>query len=133
MDGKKVCGILIENTSGYFIIGIGININSDTAQQREIANNATSLRLATGRYFERESIIAGVIRAFEEHTHQFSKDRTVLFDKWKNSLLIPEGDIELVSSGEKFHGRVTGISPAGSLEFRTTDGHHLSFNSVESY
>lgn len=59
VDGKKISGVLID-TAGQppstFHIGIGININRDDFHP-EIQELATSLRVATGRSFDRSEVL----------------------------------------------------------------------------
>jgi BirA family biotin operon repressor/biotin-[acetyl-CoA-carboxylase] ligase len=56
-EGKKLAGILIENTIAdtdiFSIVGIGINLNHSTADfPLEISNRATSLKIASGNVSE---------------------------------------------------------------------------------
>lgn len=46
VDGKKICGILSERVPGGVIIGIGLNVNMQTADH--IDQPATSMRMVTG-------------------------------------------------------------------------------------
>lgn len=64
VNGKKICGILIENVlSGKFvrssIVGIGLNVNN--ALPPELADIATSIRLETGKTFSTEEVAAALI------------------------------------------------------------------------
>ncbi len=65
VNGKKICGILIENVlSGKFvrssIVGIGLNVNN--ALPPELADIATSIRLETGKTFSTEEVTAALIK-----------------------------------------------------------------------
>ena len=69
IDGKKVCGILIENeVKGnkviYSIIGIGINIDLNVADYAEISNTATSLKSKSGKDL-RVKLIRSLLTEFE--------------------------------------------------------------------
>lgn len=53
VNGKKICGILIENLTElenclYVVVGIGLNVN----QEQFTGFSATSLKLETGRLFD---------------------------------------------------------------------------------
>lgn len=57
VHGKKICGILIENTfSGNKIscsvVGIGLNVNNELPP--ELSETAISMRSAAGKFFDRE-------------------------------------------------------------------------------
>lgn len=74
-DGKKLCGILTELTtegeSGRvlsLVMGIGINVAQSEAEFGELAEIATSIRLATGREVRRAVLAAAVIREVERMT-----------------------------------------------------------------
>ena len=58
LAGKKLCGILVERLkSGYVIIGIGINVNNLSGSfPAEIAETATSLKIAADKQFDLASI-----------------------------------------------------------------------------
>ncbi len=55
INGKKVCGILCESKDGFTALGIGININQDFFPD-DIADKATSLKLASGNSFTIDDI-----------------------------------------------------------------------------
>jgi len=65
LQGKKFCGILIENSfqqSGltYTVIGAGINVNQPELPP-EIADRATSLSREAGRALDRDKILQAVL------------------------------------------------------------------------
>ncbi|HCC08346.1 MAG TPA: biotin--[acetyl-CoA-carboxylase] ligase [Clostridiales bacterium] len=64
VNGKKICGILVEsikhNDELYLIIGIGINVNTDKFEEIE-GNVPTSLYLETGRVHSRKEIVLEII------------------------------------------------------------------------
>lgn len=73
VNGKKICGILIENTlSGNkissSIVGIGLNVN--TAFEGELKNIATSMCLESGKTFSVETVT-------EKLMEELLKDRTM--------------------------------------------------------
>lgn len=54
MNGKKVCGILVERVkTGELIIGIGVNVNNPTGSfPKEIADSASSLWIEAGKQID---------------------------------------------------------------------------------
>jgi BirA family biotin operon repressor/biotin-[acetyl-CoA-carboxylase] ligase len=60
--GRKVCGILIETSPGYAILGIGVNVNGSLAGDAQLAARATTLADATGRDLSRETLAAELLR-----------------------------------------------------------------------
>lgn len=98
-EKKKLGGILCESLIGerpLVIIGIGINVNG-TGFPDEIKNRAVSMKMITGREYESEGIMAGILselevlleafafpvpepilREWKSHSHSF--DQTVLYE-----------------------------------------------------
>ena len=72
---RKVAGILTEMTSeggrvGHVVVGVGLNVNG-LAFPGELAERATSLRLAAGRAFDRATVLAAVLESFERLYEDF--------------------------------------------------------------
>jgi len=67
IKGKKICGILTESAcraSGEteaVIIGVGVNVN---AEADELPGTATSLRLETGKEWDRETLLTAILEQF---------------------------------------------------------------------
>ncbi len=71
IDGKKVCGILIESAAranekglAYVVIGAGFNVNN-TAFEPPIENIATSLRLASGQAINRSVLVVDILNSLQ--------------------------------------------------------------------
>jgi len=62
IDGKKVCGILVENKCNRTALGIGINVRHQPADfPEEVRAIATSLEYATGQSWDRDELLAEII------------------------------------------------------------------------
>jgi len=119
LNGKKAGGILVQIVGGAAIAGIGINVNHASFPP-EVEPVATSLRLAAGREFLREDILAAMIPAVERyatlrieevldlftHASSYARGRRVLVHQ-------PDADI---------HGVTDGLDAAGFLKVRQDDG-----------
>ena len=69
LNGKKFCGILLENSSqqsalSYAVIGAGINVNQQSLSP-EIASRATSLSIETGKTFDRKQVFHVVLQELD--------------------------------------------------------------------
>jgi BirA family biotin operon repressor/biotin-[acetyl-CoA-carboxylase] ligase len=67
LAGKKFCGILIEMNAEptrvrYLVVGIGLNVNQGRLPAA-LANQATSLRLETGRTWSRVELAAALLKS----------------------------------------------------------------------
>jgi len=67
IDGRKVAGILPEASTGRVRLGIGINVNQ-TAEElpAETVKPTTSLRIETGREWERAPLLAAILLELEQ-------------------------------------------------------------------
>jgi BirA family transcriptional regulator, biotin operon repressor / biotin---[acetyl-CoA-carboxylase] ligase len=67
VDGRKIAGILPEASTGRVRLGIGINVNQ-TADElpEETVKPTTSLRLETGREWDRAALLAAILLELEE-------------------------------------------------------------------
>lgn len=78
VDGKKVCGILVESgtSSGYIdylIVGVGLNVNS---RERQLPAKATSLLEVTGREYDRLGLLETLLKVFERDYFEFLTSST---------------------------------------------------------
>ncbi len=74
-SGRKLCGILTEmvleeNQITAVILGIGINVNTETFAD-DLTEKATSLWLETGHYYRRVDVLAAILRVFEQRYPEF--------------------------------------------------------------
>jgi BirA family biotin operon repressor/biotin-[acetyl-CoA-carboxylase] ligase len=64
---RKIAGILPEASTGRVRLGIGINVNQTAAElPAETVKPTTSLRIATGREWERGLLLAAILRELEQ-------------------------------------------------------------------
>ena len=68
VDGRKLVGVLPEAAEGRVVLGIGVNVNQ-TAEElpADTPKPPTSLRIETGREWERAPLLAAILLQLEEH------------------------------------------------------------------
>lgn len=127
LNGKKVCGILIENTFhgkefDFSLLGFGLNVNFQPADYAEIADIATSLMVETGNEVSLLAILSGLLLKVERLYATVKAGRTVqpLWAKQldtigrKVSVRYKEGDaVE--------EGVAESVDPEGNLRLRRAD------------
>lgn len=64
INGRKVCGILGELSSGYVVVGIGVNVGHAEGDLPEEIE-ATSIRIATGEAPRRDDVCAAILRELD--------------------------------------------------------------------
>lgn len=123
LDDKKLCGILVEKTKDFFIIGIGININNSDfgyAQDRAI-----SLKNKTGNFYRIEDIIFCIINEFKRY---FSEDWSFVLKEINSYNYLKDKEIEIVKYRESLGvGVAKDIAEDGRLIVEI-DGQEKLFN-----
>ena len=126
INGKKVCGILIESSVradrvDYAIIGIGINVNLRLEDYPEILPIATSLSHELKKEVPRLSLIQNLLVEIEKLYLAISEGQSI-FEEWRDSL-VTLGKRVRVKSGDAFlYGIAESVTTDGSLLLRRPDG-----------
>lgn len=85
---RKVAGILTEMASErdrvrHVVVGVGLNVNAG-AFPPELAERATSLLLATGRPFDRGTLLAALLDGLEPAYEQFvAEGPRLALERWR--------------------------------------------------
>jgi BirA family biotin operon repressor/biotin-[acetyl-CoA-carboxylase] ligase len=68
VEGRKLVGVLPEAANGRVVLGVGVNVNQ-TAPELPVdtPKPATSLRIETGREWERAPLLAAILLELERH------------------------------------------------------------------
>ena len=121
MSGKKVCGILTEmGTNGlqinYVLIGVGINVNLKEFPE-EMQDKATSLLLEGGHEYDRNQVIALVMKYFEINYEKFVQtcDFAHLLDDYHRILANLNQPVRVIDGDRSFEGICRGIDEKGEL------------------
>jgi len=96
LEGKKLSGILIEskvdnNNLEYVIIGIGINVNlKEEDFNDELKEKATSLKIVTGKEYDRFELLKSFIFNFELYYKKLlDNNKIFILNKYKaNSFVL---------------------------------------------
>jgi BirA family transcriptional regulator, biotin operon repressor / biotin---[acetyl-CoA-carboxylase] ligase len=126
-DGpRKVAGILTEMASeggraSHVVVGLGLNVNA-LAFPAELADRATSLRLVAGRAFDRATVLADVLDAFEPLYEDFAaRGPEAAVAAWQPFAAL--GERCRVSAAEPpLEGVTLGIDADGALRLRDDAG-----------
>ena len=121
-NGKKICGILIENQFGgsrilSSVVGIGLNIYNDLTEVKDIA---TSIELCTGK----RVCVDEVERVLVDFLKKGVADKYAQYLGWIGEEVVLETAIE------KIPARVLGVDEIGSL-IALVDGEKRAFPSAE--
>ena len=117
VEGKKICGILIENqiqgnVLGQSVVGIGLNVNQTQFEW----TGATSMKLMAGKEINKHQLFNTIMLRLEAYYNSLLKGR---FDGLKNeyySVLYKKGENHAFEvNGDSFYGVITGVDEVGRL------------------
>lgn len=123
IDGKKVCGILIENELkgnkvSFSIIGIGINTGLKVADHADISDTAVSLDGQKGGL--RLKLIQSLFTQFEE-LYLKLPDGKPIFETWRNSLVTLGKKVKATWGEQVIEGLAEDVDESGELLIRLPD------------
>ncbi len=122
---KKLCGILTEVAFGKenaAVIGIGININQKKFP-KDIESTATSLKIATGKNFDKDYFLKDILIEFEKLYGVYkNKKFNEIADEWRKcSDTLGRIGIVVTKNGQ-YHGRAFDIDNECNLLLELNDG-----------
>ena len=126
LNGRKTCGILVETTrhdpGGTFsVLGIGVNVNWDTASVPEIADRSTSLGRETGRFVPRASVLVPLFDNIEA-LYEGAKAGDDILGRWR-ARLVTLGRAVVVEAGDaEIEGTAEDVDASGALLVRDAAG-----------
>ena len=131
INGKKVVGILTEMSAqmdyvNHIVVGVGINVNNESFPE-EIAQNATSLLLQSGKRVNRAALIEAVWEEFEHYYDRFMayQDLRDLRKEYDASLANKGQKVRVLDTKEPFEGVAQGITDRGELIVDTWEARKL--------
>lgn len=131
---KKLCGSLIEvmaESNGIIqvIIGIGLNVHSDTKNQPLADSTWCSLMEITERRFDRNELVAKLMCHLAEYLSQFIEAGIKPFiEEWHNYDYLKGKFITVSQSTGSQSGTACGINELGQLILKDNEGkiHYIS-------
>ena len=130
IDGKKVCGILTEMNAEatrvrYIVVGIGINV-TQVAFPKDLAEHATSLRLATGSEWSRAELAGALLKSLDGEYRQLlgqaDARRSILRRFAEHSSWVHGKAVRIEENGSSLEGITEGLDDRGFLRVRTLNG-----------
>lgn len=127
LDGRKAAGILIEARpqEGWAVLGIGLNVNTSADQfPPELAEIATSLRIAGGDELDRGLVLEALLERLAAHT---STDATNVLDAYRPRDALRDRPVSWAGGA----GTAGGVDEHGNLVVFTDDGERLTLDAGE--
>ncbi len=136
--GKKIAGTLVEVTAESYgncliIVGIGLNINTQTRHHPLSDQPHCSMRDILNRYLDRNNIIIAIInhclRIFSQFEQQGLKP---LLQLWKKADYLQNKEVTIYQTQTVIKGIARGINSLGHLLIENKDGKINEINSGET-
>ena len=123
INGRKVAGLLAQLHNGVLLAGIGINVNH-AGFPEDLAGIATSLRLATGREQDAESLLPTLIGKIDSWLELlFTQGKDPVLRTFTQASSYVRGRRVIVDQVDgTIHGTTDGLNPQGFLYVRQNDG-----------
>jgi len=105
LNGKKLSGVLCETTFHQHYVeiylGIGINVNMDLESAGPIDQPATSLKIETGRTWDKQALLKKLEKGFAADLQKFEKEGFTPFHSPFENLLAYKGQTVRCFDGKK--------------------------------
>ena len=138
VNGKKICGVLIEsrkgNSQNNYVIGIGINCH----QQKKFFENialampGTSIDIETGTPVIRNELAAAMISNVKEWIEKAGRDKKYIAQCWQQLSNQIGQRVHLQFKGEDFHGHCIGVDPVEGLILQLDRGSVRMFEAAHT-
>jgi BirA family biotin operon repressor/biotin-[acetyl-CoA-carboxylase] ligase len=130
-SGRKLAGILVESSAGqvpYAVAGIGLNVNH-LSFPRDLL--ATSLRIETGRPWNRNEIAACILHSIDRSFSLVASNFREII-AWASAADWLRGRHVTATAGTVVHAGVAeGLDPEGALLIRNSEGGIIRVTSGE--
>jgi BirA family transcriptional regulator, biotin operon repressor / biotin---[acetyl-CoA-carboxylase] ligase len=123
LGDRKTAGILVQLVDSVAIAGLGVNVNHPVFPP-EIAGEATSLRIASGRPHSREELLIGLLLAIDSFCRMLMEGgRQMILDQFTRHSSYASGRrVRVERPGGIVTGTTAGLDPCGFLRLRADDG-----------
>jgi len=128
INEKKVCGILTEMSAeldmiNWVVVGIGINANLDYRElPKDIQENATSLKEASGKEILRVKLMQTFLREFEKYYESLKRrESSSVLREWKSYSYTLGKKIRVDMGGRIITGEAVDINEEGALILKKED------------
>ena len=131
---KKIAGILLELVGDpadvcHVVLGVGINVNMQSAD--EVDQQWTSLRLESGKLFDRNQLVAMLGEMLQQYlARHHAGGFLAIQSEWEQNHLWQGQSVSLIAGVNQIDGEVLGIDGQGALRLKV-DGVEKVFSGGE--
>jgi BirA family biotin operon repressor/biotin-[acetyl-CoA-carboxylase] ligase len=133
VDGRKLCGILVEipsSQTGRVVVGVGLNVNNSVADApADVQRRATSLFDETGRPHDRFEVLTRLLARLDDELGLLVSDSD-LPARWQPWCWLSGRTVCVENEGLPVHGFCRGIDADGALLLQTSTGLERVYSGV---
>lgn len=126
LQGRKVCGALIEMSDGVAILGIGVNVNGELGDDPELQGHATTLAAALGHSVAREPLAVETVRRLDARYGALQAGGATaqreLRDDWRARLVTLGQRVAIRQRDATLRGLAEDVADDGALLLRLDAG-----------
>jgi BirA family biotin operon repressor/biotin-[acetyl-CoA-carboxylase] ligase len=121
---KKIAGILLELVGDpadvcHVVLGVGINVNMQMTE--EVDQQWTSMRLQSGKIFDRNQLVATLRIMLQRYlTRHQTAGFSVIRAEWEQNHLWQGRAVSLIAGVNQIDGEVLGIDSQGALRLKVS-------------
>ena len=136
VNGKKVCGILIEaavqdEQVRYAVLGVGVNVNLDPADEGdESLGNTTCLSKEVGHAVQREEVLQAVLQEIS-YIYASLQEWGSVWHEWRENMETLGKEVRVLWGDQVEEGIAEDIDGEGNLVLRRKDGTVVSLTAGE--
>lgn len=138
INEKKIAGNLVELKTHsvdhcHAIMGVGINVNMDIADQKQIDQPWTSIKKLSGKIYDRNMLCAKLIEYLILSLQRFEQFGFQEFlSEWQERDCLLGQEIKMKQSDITYTGIGVGVNRLGHLVLKLEDGNEKAFISGEA-
>lgn len=122
INGKKICGMLLESVGRKIALGIGVNVNQEEFPP-DLLQKATSLKIELGRDVDCAILLKKILEELESRYEQLSCfPSSTIIEEWKKKSLLFGKKITVLESEFSYTATAVDVANDGSLIIQTDDG-----------
>ncbi len=137
VEDKKISGVLLAlgtdlNNKSYIVVGIGINVNSDTKEYPDyITTSSTSMRLLTNKVFDRSSVLNYLYTVFHEWYNMYCVHNGFngIREQFMRRFKMTGKQVNILNGTEKLSGTVEDIDKYGRLVLKSNNNETIAVKS----
>lgn len=134
VDGRKICGILVEpaaTPASRLIVGVGINVNNSfDAAPEELKSIATSMFDITWNHSSLADVLIEVLQEVARKHRMLVDADPALVQQWQRLCILRDRTVHLQVGSREVTGVCRGIDEQGALLLETQDNverHYAGF------